>query len=176
MPGDRKRGQRLGQLLQQEIASLLVNEVKDPRVGFATVTEVRTAADLTLARVFVSILGDDAQRDATLEGLHKARGYLRRELAHRLRLRQMPELQFELDTTLDTADRLESVFKAINEGKTEAEHTSGPEEFVAPETIRTDFAKAEEEAVSEEKPRSGRTGRSKRGGSRRSRKTNGRRR
>ncbi len=166
MPGDRKRGQRLGQLLQQEIASLLVNEIKDPRVGFATVTEVRTAADLTLARVFVSILGDENQRKETLEGLSKARGFLRRELAHRLKLRQMPELQFELDTTLDTADRLESVFKAINEGKTEPDDVEAREPLVPAETIRTDFAKAEETAVSEPKPR--RRGGSRRAGSRRS--------
>lgn len=170
MPGDRKRDQRLGQLIQQEIAKLLVNEVKDPRVGFATVTEVRTAADLAQAKVFVSILGDDTQRQDTLKGLTKARGFLRRELAHRLKLRQMPELFFELDTTLDKVDRLESVFRAIEEGKTAPDDVGPTEPLVSPETIRTDFAKAEESAVVENRPsrRNSRSGarRNTRGGAR----------
>lgn len=152
MASDPKRGQRLGQLIQQEIAKLLVNEVKDPRVGFATVTEVRTAPDLTLARVFVSILGDDSQRQSTLTGLGKARGFLRRELAHRLKLRQMPELQFELDTTLDDVDRLESVFRSINEGNNDPGAIEAPNALVNAETHRTALAAAAEDAVKDHVP------------------------
>jgi len=151
MAADHKRSQRLGQLIQHELAKLLVNDVKDPRVGFATVTEVRTAADLAQARAFVSILGDDAQRSETMKGLDKARGFLRRELAQRLRLRQVPELVFELDDTLDRAERLDSVFRAIQEGKSEPEPEVKP--AVAPDTIRTDLARAEEHALSDAKPK-----------------------
>lgn len=161
MASDPKRGQRLGQLIQQEIAKLLVNEVKDPRVGFATVTEVRTAPDLTLAKVFVSILGGDAERESTLMGLSQAKGFLRRELAHRLKLRQMPELQFELDTTLDQADRLETVFRAINDGKTDAEPPGATGEPVRAETHRTALATAAENAVQDRVPQRTRKNRSR---------------
>lgn len=144
MASDPKRSQRLSQLIQHEIAKLLVNDVKDPRVGFATVTEVRAAADLTQAKIFVSIYGDEAKRHETLQGLTRARGYLRRELAQRLKLRQMPELAFELDTTLDQADRLDSVFNAIHEGKTSPDDAVGESSFVPAQTIRSDYAGAGE--------------------------------
>lgn len=116
---DHKRSTRVAQLLQEELAGLLINEIKDPRVGLVTVTEVRLADDLSFARVFVSVYGDDAQREAALAGLRGAAGFLRRELAHRVKLRHMPELAFSLDETLDQAERLETVFNAIQRGETE---------------------------------------------------------
>lgn len=152
MAGDGKRGQRLGQLIQQEIAKLIVNDLKDPRVGFATVTEVRTAPDLALAKVFVSIYGDDTQRADTLTGLRQARGYLRRELSQRLKLRQMPELEFELDTTLDQAERLESVFRAIHDGETDPDEVASPQAVVPASTIRSDYAEARKSSVADSRP------------------------
>lgn len=116
---DRKRPQRVGELLQHELADLITNELKDPRVGFVTVTEVRVTNDLRLAKVFVSIYGTPEERAGSLEGLHKAAGYLKRELAGRIDLRYVPELVFTPDETLDHADRLDTLMQAIAHGETE---------------------------------------------------------
>jgi ribosome-binding factor A len=115
-----KRATRVAQLIQKEIAGMLVNEVKDPRIGFTTVTEVRLTDDLKSAKVFVSVYGSDEQRENSLRGLRAAGGYMRREIAHRLKLRETPQLTFEIDTSLDTASRIESLLTAVSHGKTEA--------------------------------------------------------
>jgi ribosome-binding factor A len=118
-PSEIKRAQRVGELLRQELSRLLVDGVKDPRVGFVTVTEIRPTEDLRSAKVFVSIYGDAQKRRATLEGLKASAGFLRRELSHRLELRHVPELLFWQDDTLDRAERMDAVFSAIAHGDTE---------------------------------------------------------
>jgi ribosome-binding factor A len=116
---DFKRSQRVGELVQHELAGLISNELKDPRVGFVTVTEVRLSGDLRQAKVFVSVYGDENQRKASLEGLERAAGFLKREVGRRLGLRVTPELSFEHDDTLATASRLEAIMNAISHGETE---------------------------------------------------------
>jgi len=115
-----KRPQRVGQLMQQELGKLLQDGLRDPRVGFVTVTEVRVARDLRHARVYVSVYGEQEQREESLAGLNRAAGFIKRELGHRLDLRFVPELEFELDETLDRAERLDDVLRAISEGAEEA--------------------------------------------------------
>jgi ribosome-binding factor A len=107
-----QRTRRLDELLRQEIGELLAREVADPRVGFVTVTEVETAPDLRHARVWVSIIGDSTEREATLEALQRAMGFVRRELGHRLRLKRIPELHVRLD---DSAERGTRVLRLISE-------------------------------------------------------------
>jgi len=114
-----KRSQRVGQLLQQELANMLVNEVRDPRIGFATITEVRVTPDLRSARVFVSIYGSEQERQQSLDGIAAASGFLQREVGRRLRLKYTPELSFSHDDSLDRADRLEQLIGAIADGKIE---------------------------------------------------------
>lgn len=128
------RPQRVAELLGHELARLISTELKDPRVGFVTVTEVRMSNDLRSARVYVSIYGDAAHRQASLEGLSKAAGYLRHELGPALQLRRTPELFFCLDESLDRVDRLETLLQAVKKGDVE---TPGPQTSL-PVEVQTD--------------------------------------
>ena len=105
------RRERLGDQLRVEIADLIQKEVRDPRVGFVTVTEVRMSPDLKHARVYVSILGDEAQSAESLDALERSRGFLKSQIGHRLKLRYVPQLRFVLDETLDESARIESLLK-----------------------------------------------------------------
>lgn len=90
----------------REVLSAAVSELKDPRVGFVTVTEVKTTPDLRHARVFVSVLGDATARSATLDGLASAHGVLQGSVARELRMKRTPTLEFVYDDTAERADRL----------------------------------------------------------------------
>ncbi len=100
---------RVDEGVRQVLADALAMELKDPRVGFVTVTDVRTSADLRHARVYVSVLGDDAQREATLAGLRSAHGYLQARIARELRLKRTPTLEFTYDDTTDRALRVQAL-------------------------------------------------------------------
>jgi ribosome-binding factor A len=103
------------QKLAKEILGETIQELKDPRIGFATVTAVRMTSDLRYARVFVSVFGDEDERRTTMEGLASATPFLRAEMGRQMRLKYLPELAFELDTGADDAERLESIIKLIHE-------------------------------------------------------------
>ena len=105
----RFRRERLGDQLRVELADLIQREVRDPRVGFVTITEVRMSGDLQYARVFVSILGDEEQTRESFRALERAGGFLRAQIGRRLELRRVPELRFALDETLDTSARLDAL-------------------------------------------------------------------
>ncbi len=115
-----KRAPRVAHVLHQELGRLLVEGVKDPRVGFVTITEVRLTDDLRSCWVYVSIIGDADSRAGSLNGLRGAAGYLRHALGKRLKLRYVPQLSFVHDTTLDQAQRLEQVLGAAFAGATTA--------------------------------------------------------
>ena len=136
---DRKRAQRVGELILHELANVITNELKDPRVGFVTVTEVRVTGDLRSARVFVSILGPPEQRAASIDGLRAAAGYLKHILSERLELRWVPDLAFEADESLDRAQRLESIMQAIAKGDTETPAET-PEAPLEARTYRSELA------------------------------------
>jgi len=106
------RTDRIDQLIRQELGAILTRDVQDPRIGFATVTDVETTPDLSHARVWVSVIGQPAEREAALEGLRRAMPFVRRELAHRLSLRRVPELHVRLD---DTAERGTRVLRLLSE-------------------------------------------------------------
>jgi ribosome-binding factor A len=139
-----KRSERVNELLKQELADLLTNRLMDPRVGFVTVTVVRSAPDLRSARVFVSIYGTDEQRRDTLEALSEAAGYLRRELGKRVRMRHLPALSFLADETLDRAERLDTLLHAAQEGAAEAPAET-PAEVLPVHTTRSDRAERADE-------------------------------
>ncbi len=90
------RMRRVDEAIRQVIGEAVAGELKDPRVGFVTVTDVRTSADLSHARVYVSVLGDEPQREATLDGLRSAHGYLQRRVASELHLKRTPTLTVPL--------------------------------------------------------------------------------
>ena len=102
-----RHSERISKLIQREICTLLEREVNDPRLGkFVSVTEVTLSADLKYARVYVSTLSSEMNREDLLAGFSKASGFLRRELAARLRLKQMPELSFHYDDSIERGARL----------------------------------------------------------------------
>ncbi len=103
------RRQRVGDQMRIELADLLAREVKDPRIGFVTVTEVRMSKDLGHARIYVSVLGDDEQEKSSLAALARMSGFLRGQIGKRIRLRHVPELKFVADKTLDHGDRIEQL-------------------------------------------------------------------
>jgi ribosome-binding factor A len=113
------RMRRVDEAIRQVIGDAVAGDLKDPRVGFVTVTDVRTSADLRHARVYVSVLGEDgrasleSEREDTLEGLRSAHGYLQARLAGELRLKRTPALEFSYDDTTDRALRVEELIEEI---------------------------------------------------------------
>jgi ribosome-binding factor A len=105
--GERMR--RVDNAVRQVVGDVVAQDLKDPRVGFVTVTDVKTSPDLRHARVYVSVLGTPDEREASLEGLRSAHGYLQGRIARELRLKHTPELDFILDDTAEKAFRLEAL-------------------------------------------------------------------
>lgn len=110
-----QRTDRLDSQIRQELMDLLQREMKDPRLGFATITRVETARDLGHARVWVSVLGTDAERDRTMEALKVATPWLRRRLGERLTLRHVPELTLRLDDSIASGDRVLRILSELDE-------------------------------------------------------------
>ena len=96
----------VGELLREELTDIIRREVKDPRVGFMSITRVDLPADLRSARVYVSVLGTDEERQATLTALRSAAGFIRHHLKPRLRMRQIPDLEFRDDRSMEYADEI----------------------------------------------------------------------
>jgi ribosome-binding factor A len=107
-----QRTQRVDELLRQEIGVIVTREVADPRIGFATITRVETTPDLRHARVWVSVIGQPAERDATIAALGRAMPFVRHELGRTLRIKRIPELHVRLD---DTAERGTRVLHLLSE-------------------------------------------------------------
>jgi ribosome-binding factor A len=112
------RTDRIDELLRQEIGSILTREVKDPRVGFATVTRVETTPDLAHARIWVSVIGQKGERKQTIAALDGAMPFVRRELGARLRLRRIPNLHVHLDDTLERGTRILHLLDELEAGRT----------------------------------------------------------
>ena len=113
--------------MKQEIADILMRKIKDPRIGFVTVTDVDLADDLRNAKVFVSVYGGDDQKRASLEGLKSASSFIRSELGRRMRLRFVPELLFRFDATVERGAHIMELLREIEQKKdnqgSEDEHT-----------------------------------------------------
>ena len=108
-----KRLDRVNQLIKEEISTLLQRELKDPRLGFVTVTEVETAKDLRVAKVFVSVLGDQRQWEGSMAALASARGFVRNWLRQHLDLRVTPEIDFRPDHSMEHAAKIQSLLKKV---------------------------------------------------------------
>ncbi|PYT12536.1 MAG: 30S ribosome-binding factor RbfA [Acidobacteria bacterium] len=111
------RTDRVSDLIKGEISRLLLREVRDPRVGFVTITGATVSPDLKNVRVFVSILGEPQARQDSLNALNSAVGYFKRMLFRNLRLRFAPTVLFRLDESLDRGDRIERVLREIHDGQ-----------------------------------------------------------
>ena len=111
-----RRLERVAEEIREEIARLLMREVKDPRIGFVTITRVSVTPDLHTARVWVGVLGDATQRKRSLDGLKHSAGYMRRLVGQRLGLRYTPELHFSYDEGLDATDRVAQLLDQTHAG------------------------------------------------------------
>jgi ribosome-binding factor A len=115
----RIRPERVGHLMQREIADILANKLRDPRLGaMVSVIDVEVTSDLSFARVFVSVLPQDENRERVLAALQNAAGFVRKELAPRLGLREVPELRFMLDTSIERGARVEDILRRLSQGET----------------------------------------------------------
>lgn len=112
-----QRTDRLDSQIRQELMDLLQREMKDPRLGFATITRVETARDLGHARVWVSVLGSEVERARTMDALHVATPWLRRKLGERLALRHVPDLTIREDDSIASGDRVLQIINELQAGQ-----------------------------------------------------------
>lgn len=117
-----RRAERLSEEIREQVARMIASDLKDPRLGFVTVTRVELAHDLGHARVHVGVLGSEAEREKSLQALRQASGFVRRELGKRLRIRHTPEIDFRYDKGLDATDR---VARLLDEEKRRAAEPAG---------------------------------------------------
>src|SRR5574339_1132045 len=108
------RSNRVGEQMKKELGDIIGRKIKDPRIGFVTVTDVQVSGDLQQAKVYISVLGDEEQRENTLKGLAKAKGFIRSEIGQRIRLRKTPEILFEFDEALEYGNRIETILRDLN--------------------------------------------------------------
>jgi len=109
------RATKVGEQMKKELGDIIGRKIKDPRVGFVTVTDVQVTGDLQQATVYISVLGDEEQRENTLKGLAKAKGFIRSEIGQRIRLRKTPEIFFEFDESIDYGNRIETLIHRIHD-------------------------------------------------------------
>jgi ribosome-binding factor A len=109
------RPERVGQMVQELLGEMFARGMRDPRIGFVTITGVKMSPDLREARVFYAVHGDAEQRKHTAKGLESARGFIRREIAAQLRLRITPELHFSYDEAIDRGERVEQLIRQVHE-------------------------------------------------------------
>ncbi|HEY4634041.1 MAG TPA: 30S ribosome-binding factor RbfA [Candidatus Limnocylindrales bacterium] len=112
-----QRTERVDELLRQEIGVIVTREVADPRIGFATITRVETTPDLRHARVWVSVIGQPSERDATIAALGRAMPFVRHELGRTLRIKRIPELHVRLDDTAERGTRVLHLLSELEAGQ-----------------------------------------------------------
>lgn len=113
MPKEFSRTQRVGGQIQRELAQMIQQELRDPRVGFVTLSDVEVSRDFAHAKVFITLLDPKQDIDATLQALNKAGGFLRRLLCKRIVMRVVPELHFVYDNSLDTGARVDALLHQV---------------------------------------------------------------
>jgi ribosome-binding factor A len=118
------RMRRVNEALKEIIGTALTQELKDPRIGFVTLTGVDTTPDLSHAKVFVSVYGKQVEKDATMEGLRAARPYLQRLISEELHLKRTPTLEFVYDATVDQGMRIQAILKSSGAGELPPEEES----------------------------------------------------
>lgn len=111
------RSNRVAEQMKKELGDILNRKLKDPRLGFITITDVEVTGDLQQATIFISILGNEKEREDTLLALEKAHGFIRSEIGNRMRLRKVPELLFEMDSSLEYGNRIDELLRDLNKGE-----------------------------------------------------------
>jgi len=108
------RVEKVQEMIKQEVSNIILNDLKDPRVKFTTVTDVELTGDLRSAKIYVSFYGDKEEKEQSLLGLQKSLGFIRTEIARRIRLRFAPELSFCVDTSLDYNEHIQKLLAKIS--------------------------------------------------------------
>jgi len=108
-----KRSEKVADLIQKEVSEMLLRSIKDPRIGFVTITRVIMSEDCRLAKVYFSVAGTEEEKERSLEGLNSAKGYIRKELGRRVRLRYTPEIVFKFDPSVEYAIHIEEVIRQL---------------------------------------------------------------
>jgi ribosome-binding factor A len=112
-----KRSEKVADLIQKEVSQMLVKSIKDPRIGFVTITRVAVTDDCRSARIYYSVTGTAAERERSMKGLDSAKGYVRRELGRRIRLRYTPEIMFQFDPSIEYAIHMEELIQSLHHEK-----------------------------------------------------------
>jgi ribosome-binding factor A len=120
-----KRSEKIADLIQKEISEMLLKSIKDPRIGFVTITRVNVSEDCRFAKIYFSVAGTFAEREKSQRGLESARGYVRKELGRRIRLRYTPEIMFQFDPSIEYAIHMEKLIQSIHEEKGREEGRDG---------------------------------------------------
>jgi ribosome-binding factor A len=108
-----KRSDKVADLIHQEISEMLIKTIKDPRIGFVTITRVAVSEDCRSAKVYFSMVGTHEERERSMKGLNSARGYVRKELGRRIRLRHTPEIVFKFDPSIEYAIHIGEVIRHL---------------------------------------------------------------
>ena len=111
------RSNRVGEQMKKELSEIISRKIKDPRVGFVTVTDVAVTGDLQQATVYITSLGNERERAETLKALEKAAGFMRGEIGSRIRLRRTPELFFEFDSAIEYGNKIDALLRGLHEEK-----------------------------------------------------------
>ena len=122
------RKDRLSSEIVRQTGMILMQELRDPRLGFMTVTRAKVSDDYKYAKIFVSIMGSKKQKKLGLSGLKSAQGFVQRELSRRIRMRQFPSINFELDDSIDKAFKITKIMDDIKKGKPVSESTAAEAE------------------------------------------------
>ena len=107
------RSTRVAEQMKKELGEIIARKLKDPRIGFVTVTDVEVTGDLQQATVYITVLGNNKKRSDTLKGLEQAKGFIRTEIGQRIRLRKTPELMFAFDVSAEYGSKIDTLLKQI---------------------------------------------------------------
>ena len=109
------KAEKIAGIIQKEVSEIIQFELKDPKIGFITITDVTVTNDLSIAKIYVSFLGQKAREEAGMKALNRSKGFIRSALAKRLTMRKVPELHFLIDDALDRGNKIEKIISKINE-------------------------------------------------------------
>ena len=108
------KAEKVAGIIQKEVSEIIQFELKDPKIGFITITDVIVTNDLSIAKIYVSFLGQKAREEAGMKALERSKGFIRTNLAKRMTLRKVPELQFKIDDSLERGNKIEKILYEMN--------------------------------------------------------------
>lgn len=110
-----KRAEKVGDLIREEVSQILIRELKDPRIGFVTITKVAVSDDLRVAKIYYSVFGDEREKGESHKGLESAKGYIKKEMGKRIKLKYMPEITFIFDDSLGYGSHIEELLRGLKD-------------------------------------------------------------